>query len=92
MQIASDCDIKDKYKLLTRFKNRISKIAVLCDAWWSWSVSSANCITEDPELLKWMLETVLPYFYWKNQLKKSKRKPSMREHYKNLLDQGRATT
>ena len=89
VQIAKDCDITDKYKLLARFKRRISKIAILCDSWWSWATMSANCITEDPELLKWMLETVLPYFYWKNQLKKSKRKPSMRAHYEDLLDKAR---
>ena len=82
VKIANDCDINDKYKLLNRFKKRISKIAILCDAWWMWATESANFITGDPELLKWMLETVLPYFYWKNQLNKSKRKPAMRYHYK----------
>ena len=85
VKIANDCDINDKYKLLNRFKKRISKIAILCDAWWMWATESANFITGDPELLKWMLETVLPYFYWKNQLNKSKRKPAMRYHYNKLL-------
>jgi hypothetical protein len=83
-EIAHTCEIKDTKKLIERFGNRIEPSSLLNDLWHSWVEQSILCKTKDPEIQIWAKAILLPYFYFKEQYRKSKRKPSFRIHYNKL--------
>ncbi len=85
--IARSCEIKDSKNLLARFERRIQASSLLNNLWHNWVEQSVLCKTEDEAVKVWAKETVLPYFYFKEQLRKSKRKESLRNHYKKLVKQ-----
>lgn len=87
--ISEVCKIKDKKKLLNRFKKRIPLLSQLNDLWLMWVDQSIVCKTENEEIKAWAKEYVLPYYYFKEQLRKSKKKKRFREHYQTIVDQAK---
>jgi len=83
--IAQVCEIKDKENLLDRFGNRIEAAAQLNDSWHLWVEQSVLCKTNNPAIKEWATEFLLPYFYYKEQLRKAKKKALLRNHYKKVL-------
>jgi len=83
--IAKACDIDGKENLLDRFGNRIEATAQLNDLWHDWVEQSVLCKTDDAVIKQWATGCLLPYFYYKEQLRKSKKKPWLRKHYKRVL-------
>jgi len=87
---AKACKIEDKNNLLSRFENRIKPQSQLNDFWRQWVEESLACKTNDPSIIAWAEYTLLPYIYWKEQLRKSKRKETLRKHYQSLEDKTKA--
>jgi len=87
--IARTCEIKDPKKLLARFERRIQPSSLLNDLWHNWVEQSILCKTESPEIKTWAKETLLPYLYFKEQFRKSKRKRALRNHYEMLVEKAK---
>jgi hypothetical protein len=90
--IVKGCGLSDKYKLLNRSKKRIGSLVKLNDLWWEWVDASLACKTSDGLTQEWAKQVLLPYFYWKQQVDKT-RKPNLKKYYlsqstqaKNNLD------
>ncbi len=78
---ATQCEIADKNNLLKRFENRIKASSRLNDLWHQWVDQSILCKTNCDEEKEWAQLFLLPYFYWEEQLRKSKRKKLFRIYY-----------
>jgi len=85
-EIADSCEIKDDKNLLDRFERRIEASSLLNDLWHQWVEQSVLCKTEDLELKAWAKNFLLPYFYFKEQVRKSRRKKGLKKYYQNLVE------
>lgn len=59
-------------------------MASLIDLWWQWidcDLESYNC---SAELKEWLKSALLPVFYWKQQIKKSRASKPLRDYYGQL--------
>lgn len=83
-ETAKACQIKDKNNLLNRFKKRIKPLSQLNDLWHAWVGQSISCKTHDSEIKAWAQCTLLPYIYWKEQVRKPKRSDTLKKHYQQL--------
>ena len=81
---ANVCEITDKNKNLNYFENNIPEMASLVDLWWQWvdcDLEHYNC---SHELKEWLRNRLLPAFYWKKQIKKSRASKPLRDYYLEL--------
>lgn len=85
-EIAITCEIKDKKNLLDRFERRIDASSRLNDLWNEWATQSVLCKTNCSEIEKWAKEYLLPFFYFKEQLRKSQREATLKNHYQLLVN------
>jgi hypothetical protein len=85
--IAKECDITDKGKLLDRMERRIEPLSRLNDLWHAWVTQSVLCKTQDPQVISWVKQTLLPYVYWDEQKRKSKRKKKLKLYYQNKTEE-----
>ena len=88
--IAKECSIADKYNSLQRAENRVEPCSLLNDLWHSWVGASLLCKTSNLAVQAWAKEVLLPYYYWKQQAKKSKRKERLRDYYQDLESKAEA--
>ncbi len=79
--ITKECDIADKNNLLDRFERRIAPLSQLNDLWHAWVDQSLLCKTQDPQIIKWAKYVLLPSVYWKEQVRKSRRKKTLKNYY-----------
>jgi len=86
---AQACEIEDKANLLDRFERRIPACSQLNDLWHDWVNQSVACKTQDARLQSWAKEVLLPVMYWEEQIKKSKKKKELKNHYEKLLEQAK---
>ena len=89
-RVAKECSITDKYNLLQRAENRVEPCSLLNDLWHSWVDASLLCNISAPEVQAWAKEVLLPYYYWKQQAKKSKRKERLRDYYQDIESRAKA--
>ena len=87
--VAEECNIKDNGKLLQRIQNRVKPSSRLNDLWHRWVAESLQCKTNDMALQNWLIQALLPYHYWTEQLRKSKRKHTLRVYYQNIVEQAK---
>lgn len=87
--IATECTIDDKLKLLNRIENRVDSSSKLNDLWHNWVDASLQCNNQDIAVHDWAKSTLLPYYYWTEQLRKSKRKERLRIYYQWIVKQAR---
>jgi hypothetical protein len=81
---AKVCEITDKNKNLNYFEKNIPEMASLVDLWWQWvdcDLEHYNC---SHELKEWLRNRLLPAFYWKQQIKKSRASKPLRDYYVEL--------
>ena len=84
------CEINDKRNLLDRFNRRIKASSQLNDLWHQWVQQSIFCKTNNSEIQTWAIHYLLPFVYWKEQLRKSKRKERLKSHYQLLMTKAKA--
>jgi hypothetical protein len=84
--MADECEIADKEKLLNRFESRIKPMARLNDLWHNWVEQSVLCKTASDEIKEWAKYKLLPWVYWQEQVRKSKGKKNLKEHYQTLVE------
>ena len=83
-EIAKLCQIQDKKKKLNYFENSIPGLSSLVDLWWQWIDTDLVDRECSDELTTWLKTKLLPAYYWKQQIKKSRSSKSLRKHYENL--------
>jgi len=86
-QLASDQNIEDPRGHLNYFEKNINDLSPLIDLWWKWVDADLERYTEDKALRIWIQEQLLPVEYWKEQVKKSRSSPILRDHYRMLQEQ-----
>ncbi len=87
--IAQTCEIIDKKKLLNRFGKRIKSLARINDLWHKWVEESISCKTTNFWIKEWATSYLLPYIYFKEQFRKSKKKKRLRDYYQNLVEKAK---
>jgi len=87
---AEKCEIADKKNLLDRFERRIDDASMLNDLWQKWVEQSISCKTNSPEIQAWGTDILLPFYYFKEQLRKSKRNKQLKNYYQNLVAKAKA--
>ena len=88
--IVQSCKIEDKRKLLNRFEKRIKASSRLNDLWHDWVEQSVLCKTNDSEIKTWATHYLLPFIYFKEQLRKSKKKERLKSYYQDLVEKAKA--
>ena len=86
-EVAKECNIEDKNNLLSRYESRIKPQSQLNDLWLQWVEQSIACKTNNPEIKIWAKHILLPLIYWKEQLRKSKRKEKLKRYYQNKVNE-----
>ena len=82
---AGKCEIADKKNLLDRFERRIDDASMLNDLWQKWVEQSISCKTNNPEIQAWGTDILLPFYYFKEQLRKSRRNKQLKNYYQHLV-------
>lgn len=82
--ILTVCDIKDTKKRLNYFDNNIESMSALVDLWWQWIDRDLEHCNTDSSLVLWLKTKLLPVFYWKQQMSKSRGTKLLKEHYAKL--------
>ena len=67
-------EISDLGKRLDRVERQIPEAAKQVDLWWGWVETSLDSIDITPELKDWLLYYLLPFIYWRSQLRKTRSK------------------
>jgi len=86
---AKKCEIADKKNLLDRFSRRIDSASTLNDLWHQWVEQSIACKTDDPKLKAWGIDILLPFYYFKEQVRKSKRNRQLKKYYQELVEKAK---
>ena len=81
--------MQSKKKLLDRFGRRIPGLSAINDKWHAWVADAAEKIDKNIEAQSWAKWVLLPCVYWEEQLRKSYRKPKLREHYNEQVKAAR---
>lgn len=87
--IAKTCEIDDKRKLLNRFERRIEASSRINDSWHKWVEQSVLCKTNNHEIKIWAKHYVLPFVYFEEQLRKSKKKKDLKNYYQKLVEKSK---
>jgi len=82
---AEKCEIADKKKLLDRFERRIDDVSMLNDLWQKWVEQSIFCKTNNSEIQAWGTDILLPFYYFKEQLRKSRKNKQLKNYYQDLV-------
>jgi len=72
--IKDNFEIPDSQKKLDRVERQIPESAKQVDLWWSWVNTSLDSADITPELRDWLLHYLLPFIYWRSQLRKTRSK------------------
>ena len=67
--------ISDKKNKLDRVERQIPDAAKQIDLWWTWVNTSLNCESLAAQEKEWLISCLLPFVYWKRQIKKTSSKP-----------------
>ena len=67
-------EISDAKKKLDRVERQIPDAAKQIDLWWGWVNTSLDSEDITPELKDWLLHYLLPFIYWRSQLRKTRSK------------------
>lgn len=87
--IATLCQIQDKKKKLNYFENSTPGLSALVDLWWQWvdaDIMDREC---SDELTTWLQTKLLPVYYWKQQITKSRSSQSLRQYYETLYEKSK---
>jgi hypothetical protein len=63
--------ISDSGNKLARAEKQIPDSAKLVDQWWGWLDTSLDSENITPEIKAWLMDYLLPYIYWRSQIKKT---------------------
>jgi len=83
-EIKINCQLSDKRKKLTTFRNQLKDASPQIDEWWGWAKKSLQHYQVSAELTNWLLYILLPMIYWQQQLKKC-RNISLKPFYEKAL-------
>ena len=88
-KIAQACGIDDTHNRLDYFNNNITPMSSLVDLWWLWVKGDVELQTQDPQLQEWLVNTLLPVYYWRQQIKKSRASKDLKEYYSELYEKAK---
>lgn len=83
-RLTLDCEIEDKYKLLTKAKNQVSDVVAVVSLWHDLVTEEIEQMNLNDNLKYWFKTYLLPKMYWIQALNKTKHKP-IREQLKKEL-------
>ena len=84
-QIKERHNISDKKNRLDRVERQIPDAAKQIDLWWTWVNTSLDCESLASQEKEWLISCLLPFVYWKRQIKKTSSK-SIKQSYSNARD------
>ncbi len=83
-QLTIDCEIKDKYKLISKAQNQVSDVVAVIPIWHDLVSDEIEQMNLDDNQKYWFMSYLLPKMYWIQALNKTKYKP-IREQLKKEL-------
>jgi hypothetical protein len=88
-QVAQQCVIEDKKKVMQKFRNQIPALAVSVTCWWTWVASMLGALPGEENEKAWVKTYLLPVAYWHYQVTRTqspRNKKKYHEAWENALN------
>ena len=88
--LANTYDIESGRKAIDGFKALIPGFTQGIQAWWQWTHEALELETDDIRTQNWVITTLLPWIYWKQQSAKT-RAPDLKQGYETAAERAYQT-